>query len=94
MLPSESIEAEVRRLMARHAAIVERGWSTRQERQVIQLRIDNTLDAWQAAKDREACQAWEPALSHLSQTDAHSAESTDVVAPSDDLPVDGDWRNW
>lgn len=59
---SELLEAEIRRLMARHAAITERGWATRQERQVLQTRIDNHIDAWRSALDTEACARLEDAL--------------------------------
>lgn len=41
----EAIEAEVRRLMAKHANIPARGWTTTAQRATIHRQIDTLLDA-------------------------------------------------
>lgn len=43
-----ALEADTRRLMAQHAAINPRGWTTQRERADLHARIDNRLDAWNA----------------------------------------------
>ena len=44
-LDSEAAEAEVRRLMAKHAAIAPRGWTSVAQRAQIRRQIDAALDA-------------------------------------------------
>lgn len=48
-LDSEVCEAEVRRLMAKHAAITPRGWTSIANRERIHRQIDAYLDAWRLA---------------------------------------------
>jgi hypothetical protein len=40
------VEAEIRRLMAKHSAINPRGWSTGQERATLHRLIDSYLDEY------------------------------------------------
>jgi hypothetical protein len=41
---TEAVEAEVRRLMAQHAAIVPRGWQGMKDREILHRKIDRLLD--------------------------------------------------
>jgi hypothetical protein len=59
---AERIEAEVRRLMAKKAAIDPRGWSTISERAAIQTRIDSLLDE---LSDVRLIDSYEPELADI-----------------------------
>lgn len=43
---TEVVEAEVRKTMAQHAAIQNRGWQTARDRDILHRRIDRLLDEY------------------------------------------------
>lgn len=52
-ISAEVVEAEIRRLMAKHAGVADRGWSTCRERASLHRRIDDLLDEWLIWRDVE-----------------------------------------
>lgn len=51
----EQVEAECRRLMSKHAAIVPRGWQGRKERFLLHCQIDRLLDEWLILSGKASC---------------------------------------
>lgn len=51
---AEDVEADIRVLMAKHAAIVPRGWQGQTDRRVLHLRIDRLIDEWAMRRELEA----------------------------------------
>ena len=47
----EHVEADIRKAMAEHAAILPRGWQTMQQRNILHRRIDGWLDEYALMAD-------------------------------------------